>query len=171
MAANGQVSIAWGDGEHVFNIAKIGQLLELEEKCGVGVAEVFNRLREGRWRFNDVRETVRLGLIGGGMTPVKALALTKTYTDERPLAESHPVAMTILMAAIVGVPGEEVGKKKPEEAKAETPPSGSPAPASTEEGLSSAGRLERLMNAPFSSSLQELTPTIEPKEGTTSPSP
>ena len=27
MAANGSVTLAWGDGDHTFNVAKIGQAL------------------------------------------------------------------------------------------------------------------------------------------------
>lgn len=109
---NGKVTLAWGDGDHDFNIAKIGQIFELQDKCGCGLMEIFNRLREGRWRFEDIRETVRLGLIGGGKTPAQALVLTKRYVDERPLAENTQAAMTILMAAIVGPPEEEQPEKK-----------------------------------------------------------
>lgn len=111
---NGKIELAWGDGDHAFNIAKIGIVLELEEKCGVGVYEIFQRIREMRWKFSDIRETVRLGLIGGGKTPVEALVLTKRYVDERPWEENVHVALAILMAAIVGVPGDEVGKENAE---------------------------------------------------------
>lgn len=109
---NGKISLAWGDGDHDFNIAKIGQIFELQDKCGCGLMEIFNRLREGRWRFEDIRETLRLGLIGGGKSPAEALVLTKRYVDERPFAENTQAAMTILMAAIVGPPGEEQPEKK-----------------------------------------------------------
>lgn len=108
---NGRIEIAWGDGDHVFNIGKLAQVFELEDKCGCGVQEVFNRLREGRWKYADVRETIRLGLIGGGKSPVEALLLTKRYVDERPWAESVFVAQAILMAAIVGVEGDNPAKK------------------------------------------------------------
>ncbi len=117
MVPNGKVEFTWGDGEHTFNIAKIAQALELEEKCGCGVAEIFERLRNGRWHINDVRETIRLALIGGGIDtkngidPQKAALLVKRYVDERPWQESVQTAMLILMAAIVGVSGDEVGKK------------------------------------------------------------
>ncbi len=113
MAANGQVEMAWGDGDQVFNIAKVGVALELEAKCECGVSEIFDRLRNGRWWLNDVRETLRLGLIGGGMEPAKALILIKRYVDNRPWAESVQPAMAVLMAALVGVPGDDIGKKPP----------------------------------------------------------
>ena len=125
---NGKIELPFADGDYTFNIAKIGQVLELEEKCGCGVAEVFARLmsaddlRNARWRFNDVRETVRLGLIGGGASAPDALRLVKAYVDVRPWQESIPIARTILMAAIIGVPGDDVGKKQEaDQAKTESP--------------------------------------------------
>ncbi len=112
MAINGEVELTWGDGEHKFNIAKIGQVLELEDKCNCGVSEVYNRIREGRWRFNDLHETIRLGLIGAGMEPPKAMVLVRRYVDDRPWVESVQVALLILMSALVGVSGDEVVKKQ-----------------------------------------------------------
>ena len=112
MAANGEVELTWGDGQHKFNVAKIKSALELEEKCGAGVAEIFQRIRDSHWHINDVRETLRIGLIGGGATPDEALRLINRYCDDRPWAESLQPAMVVLMAAMVGVPGDEVGKKQ-----------------------------------------------------------
>lgn len=139
--ANGKISLSWADGEHEFNVAKIGQIFELQDKCGCGLMEIFSRLREGRWRFEDIRETIRLGLIGAGATPAQALILTKRYVDERPFAENTQTAMAILMAAIVGVPEEEQLEKKAGADRDETsstprgvssdPPSMPSAPAST----------------------------------------
>lgn len=135
MTANGRIELAWGDGDHVFNLAKIGQVLELEDKCGCGVMEVFERLKSDRWKINDVRETIRLALIGGGKTPIDALNLVKRYVDERPWAESVRPAMMILMASIVGVPDDSVGKVQAEgtvteaTAASSAPPSTAPAPS------------------------------------------
>ncbi len=135
---NGSVEIVYGDGEYVFNIAKIKCALELEEKCGAGVAKIFERLCKGDWHINDVRETLRIGLIGGGLDPTKASKLIKRYFDERPWREGVEPAMVVLMAAMVGVPGDESGKKpKAEQAKEEEQPSSgqmadSSAPQSTD---------------------------------------
>ena len=81
MASNGEVELTWGDGQHKFNIAKIKSALELEEKCDAGVAEIFQRIRDSHWQINDVRETLRIGLIGGGATPDKALRLINRYCE------------------------------------------------------------------------------------------
>jgi len=146
MAANGQVEMTWGDGDQVFNIAKVGVALELEAKCECGVSEIFDRLRTGRWWLNDIRETLRLGLIGGGMEPPKALVLVKRYVDNRPWAESVQPATVVLMAALVGVPGDDIGKKPAAErtteasqAPSSVPMDASSAPPSTDSPQAAAG--------------------------------
>src|SRR5262245_43932089 len=111
MAINGEVELTWGDGEHKFNIAKLKCILELEEKCEVGVAEIYQRISTGKWRFNDIRETLRLGLIGAGMRPDQALRLINRYCDDRPWTESLLTAQAVLIAAMVGVPGDDLEKK------------------------------------------------------------
>lgn len=114
MSADASVTFAWADGEHRFRLA-IGQLRELQEKCGAGPLEILDRLATRRWHVDDVRETMRLGLIGGGLEPFKALALVRHYIDDRPLMESVPAAQAVLMAALVGVPDDDVGKEGAEE--------------------------------------------------------
>ena len=128
MSADASVTLAWGDGEHKFRLA-IGQLRELQEKCSAGPIEVLDRLANRRWRVDDVRETVRLGLIGGGLDPIKALSLVRHYIDERPLMESIAPAQAILMAALIGAEGDEVGKEE----AGETTTDGSASRPSTEQ--------------------------------------
>lgn len=128
MSADGSVTLAWGDGEHKFRLP-IGGLRELQQKCDAGAIEVMDRLRDRRWRVDDVRETLRLGLIGGGMTPVDALILVKRYVDDRPIMESVPTAFAVLMAALIGVPDDPVGKAEAEEP---APAGSSPSPLSSE---------------------------------------
>lgn len=98
----------------MFCLAKVGLILDLEEKCGVGIAAIMTRLGDGSWRLNDVRETIRLGLIGGGMDPTKAMASVKNHVDERPLTSSVLLAYEVITAVMVGVKDDPVGKKKPE---------------------------------------------------------
>lgn len=113
MSANGTLAgIAWGDGEHTFNIAKIGLLLDLEAKCNASLGAIYERLLAGRWAVNDVREVVRLGLIGGGMPAHLANATVQRKIDQGfPLAPHALIAVAILQAAILGVEGDDVGKK------------------------------------------------------------
>lgn len=111
MSGSAKVSFAWGDGEHTFRLA-IGQLRELQEKCNAGPAEILARLSGATWRVDDLRETIRLGLIGGGKSPTDAHLLVVRYVDAVPLFDSVAPAQAILMAALVGAPGDQPGKPK-----------------------------------------------------------
>lgn len=102
----------WGDGEHSFRL-RIKELLELESKCDAGVYTIFRRLAAGAWYVNDIRETVRLGLIGSeDSKPADAAKLVKRYCDERPLTESLETALLILDKTLT--PPDEIVKKKPD---------------------------------------------------------
>ncbi len=129
---NGEIRLSWGDGEHTFNIAKIGQVLELEEKVALpgGVFELFEKVRLGRARMSELREVMRLGLIGGGMGAEPALRLVDRYLQEWPWAVTRLAAQSVLAASLVGVPGDPVGKEPAERATTEAP-SASSAPPST----------------------------------------
>lgn len=124
------VELVWGDGLNRFAL-HIGELRELQKKCDAGPQRILQRLASVDWLIDDIRETIRLGLIGGGKTPSEAHALAVRYFDERPPLESRSVAQVILMQAIVGVPDDVVGKKKAETAQTD-PTDGSPSPQSTD---------------------------------------
>jgi hypothetical protein len=133
VSRDGAVTIAWGDGEYRFRLA-IGEIRELQEKCDAGPQEILRRLTVGTWRLNDMRETIRIGLIGGGMKPAEALGKIARYVDEFPLFDNILPARAILVAALVGVEEEPLGNGEPAEAETEatdaspSPPSMGPAP-------------------------------------------
>lgn len=54
--------------------------------------------------MSDIREIIRLGLIGGGIEPAKALRLVRTYVEERPAVENFPLMISILDAFLNGQP-------------------------------------------------------------------
>ncbi|NBJ13339.1 gene transfer agent family protein [Microvirga arsenatis] len=143
MSSDASVSFDWADGEYTFRLA-IGQLRELQDKTGVGPYALLARLIDGTWRVDDLRETIRLGLIGGKVDPLKALGLVRTYVEGRPLAESVNPAKAILSAAIFGNPEDPVGKQKPEETDRAT--DGSASPSSTDPEPSSGGQPEPSTN-------------------------
>lgn len=123
MSATGTRAIIWANGEDQFCLAKVGLILDLEEKCKAGFAVIMARLESGAWGLNDVRETIRLGLIGGGMAPDKAMAAVRNHVDPNPLSHSVLVAYEVVRAVMFGVPddpvgktGDDAGKAKPAEA-------------------------------------------------------
>lgn len=121
MSRNGSVSFDWGDGEHDFRLA-LGELRELQEKSGVSPFAISDRLRDGHPMVDDAREVLRLGLIGGGLKPIEALALVRRHVDERPLSEGTLPASLVLSAALFGVADEEPGKSEAETGEPPAPP-------------------------------------------------
>lgn len=91
------------------------ELIELQEARDCGPAIVLARLFVGEWRVEDIREVIRLGLQGGGMSPAEATKLVKIHV------EGHPeniggedgllkLATSILSAALDGAPDEPLGE-------------------------------------------------------------
>lgn len=137
-----RVALKWADGrgkgmdgKHVFRLG-IGELRELQENTGHGPRSIYTRISSGTEFVDEVRETIRIGLIGGGATPADALALVERYVDGRPYIESCPVALTIIGGALIGAPEEavdedDVASKKADAAEttatiSQTAASGSP---------------------------------------------
>jgi hypothetical protein len=145
MAGNGaatdvpanQLTLDFADGEYVFRLP-VGQIAELQQKCDAGVGEIFGRMCAGRYlndkgemllnpalarfKYEDVAETIRLALIGGGggmangeaveVGPVKALQLVRSYVHPRPLLENWRIAYAILAAFMVGYTDPDTTEKK-----------------------------------------------------------
>lgn len=109
MSRNGAVAFEWADGHYSFRLG-LGDIRELQEKCDAGPAFIMGRLIDGSWRVDDIYQTIRLGLIGGGLTPVKALAVCQKYVAGRPLLENILAAQLILQSALAGVEDEPLGK-------------------------------------------------------------
>lgn len=119
---------------------RIGEIGELEELCGSGVGAIWKRLALLEFRHADIRETIRLGLIGGGeLVPGAAETLVARFVDDHPLAETVDLAVSIMRALIEGVieggkiteadkimPGKETAESETD-ASATSPPISPPA--------------------------------------------
>lgn len=112
MSRDASVLLTFLDGEeYVFRLAW-GQLIKLQEARDCGPFVIYVRLHGIEWRMEDVRDVIRLGLVGGGMDEVKARKLTKEYVEQRPLIKTLPIAQAVIKAAILGPPDEEELEKK-----------------------------------------------------------
>lgn len=110
MSRSGAIELKWADGLHAFRLA-YGELRELQEKCDAGPMFVLTRLETGSWLVDDVVETIRLGLIGGGAEALDALRLVERYVKDRPAwLLNVKVAQAVLGAALLGVKDEPLGK-------------------------------------------------------------
>jgi hypothetical protein len=80
-----EITLEWGDGIYDFAL-KMAQIEELEHLCDEGIgriaARVFSRVD---FSYRHIRETIRLGLIGGGLPAIEAARLTKIYVDGVPI--------------------------------------------------------------------------------------
>jgi hypothetical protein len=110
MSADGSVTFTWADGEYRFRLG-IGELRELQDKCGTGPEAIFERLVARSYLVDDVRETLRLGLIGGGMQPLRAKAKVEKYADTGTLQMNAVAAYGVLAAALRGDPNDTLGKQ------------------------------------------------------------
>lgn len=102
-------SLVWPGGEHEFAL-RMNELRRLQTACDAGPEEVFNRLRVGTWRLNDLVETIRLGLIGAGMKEADAKVLVLPLFEQYPLAEFKFIAHKILHHSLLGPEDDQPGK-------------------------------------------------------------
>jgi len=99
----------FGDGEKTFALTDT-MIRELEHKAGVGIGLFYQRVVAAQFFVTDLVETIRLGLIGAGMSPADAQRLVDTYATDRPLAETVPLALDILNARWGGEPITDEGQ-------------------------------------------------------------
>lgn len=110
---SGKISLPFGNDTHVFKLG-YGQLKELQDAVDAGPFVIFDSLLKNTWKIEYIRETIRCGLVGGGMSGIDAIRMVKTYVED---VESYPlqpnvlIAAAILNAALIGAAEENVGKK------------------------------------------------------------
>lgn len=110
---------------------RIGEIQALERACQCGIFGLLLRLGSHQAYVADIRETIRLGLVGGGETDAASTTLIMAEIDGRPLTEHLPLAAEIIKSVIDGLPqqteeeGEESGAAKKATAESMTP-AGSP---------------------------------------------
>lgn len=144
------IDLAFADGTYRFALG-LAEIHELQTKCKVGIGGLYARVLQGRVRddievghpgyaayhLEDLVETVRHGLIGGGTATVngqevkvgamRANELVERYLHPMPLMEQWNLAAAILHAKVDGF--EDPAEKKSPLAEGEaTGGSTTPAP-------------------------------------------
>lgn len=130
------LELHFADGEYLFEL-KLPQLAELQQKRGIGIFAIYGRVLKGRYLLGDTPiaapedgeafaedlfETIRLGLIGGGrglvdgkeieVSPLTAKRLVENYCHSAPLRETWSTAAAVLSARVLGFTPPGVDKKK-----------------------------------------------------------
>lgn len=96
----------FGDGEHTFRLTK-REIEELQVKCGSGIGAIANRLFARNFAQADINETIRLALIGGGMSAKRAHEMLVAYVEGRPLVATYELAAKIFERTLCGNPHGE----------------------------------------------------------------
>jgi hypothetical protein len=91
----------FGDHNHVFALGRL-QVAELERLCGSGIGAICNRVFRMQFSQAEVFNTIRLGLVGGGLSPEIAERLIETYAAPYPLEATYPLAVGTLEALWFG---------------------------------------------------------------------
>lgn len=111
-----------GEGEFPLRLG-IGELEALQEKIGCGPNMIAERLSTGAWFIGDIKQTIRLGLIGGGMSQKEAHELTERTVKEGYINDYVLTAYHTVIASLIGVDDEDFGDVASGEAEAGmTPP-------------------------------------------------
>lgn len=141
------IDLEFADGEYRFALG-LEQIDELQLKCAdSGIGEIYGRIIEGAvrgpdgtivlqpmsagFRAEDLFETIRLGLIGGGsgevdeqsikVDPRLARRLMKNYVYNRPMIEAWQIAASIMLAVVSGYsPPEKSGNGEAAAKEAQT---------------------------------------------------
>lgn len=124
------IDLQFADGQYLFKLG-LAQIRELQDKTGTGIGALYARVLQGRmgdtledahpayamYHVDDVRETVRQGLIGGAgglvdgadvkVTALRATELVERYLDPMPLKSQWDLAAAILFALVEGYADEE----------------------------------------------------------------
>jgi hypothetical protein len=124
--------LVWPGGEHDFLLAAIGQLKALEQSRDSGPLEIYVRIVNGSYRADDITETIRLGLIGGGMDKDEARKLVISSLDRASINSLRPLAISILNNTLFwDGKGDEPGEAQAGEA---TSPSRTRSPTAEPDG-------------------------------------
>jgi hypothetical protein len=143
MSADGSIDLFFGDAIHVFRFA-IGQFRELQEKVNmrrlaigaplVGPMTLLKSLQANDAWPDDIRDVLRIGLNGGGMSQSDTHRLLVNHFDTTPPLTHMRTAHVALLAGLVGGIGDDVGSKKKPQTETATPHP-SPSPGSTATAL------------------------------------
>ncbi|MEQ9241238.1 gene transfer agent family protein [Roseovarius indicus] len=103
-----EVIAEWAGKERLFRLT-LGGVFDLEEACGKeAIGSIFKRVSSGGFHANDLYHTVRIALIGGGMSSLEAKQLMETHFHRTPYIKNAELAGDILIALMSGV---EEGRK------------------------------------------------------------
>ena len=113
MSRNGHIDLEFAGKIRRFRLA-IGELEELQEVTGVGPVVLLQRFFEDEQSFVDVREVLRIGLVGGGEEVSDAYELVRDL-HERPVIPAVTAATVVLTVALERDSQEPIEPNEPKD--------------------------------------------------------
>ncbi len=108
MALYEGVTKSWADGEYTFRLRE-AEMKSLQSSQEMGIYAIQQRIVLGKAYLQDVVETVRLGLIGGGTDPKDAKRLVEDYVlKPQRFDQAYDLAEEIFRESLKGYWGEEL---------------------------------------------------------------
>jgi hypothetical protein len=103
---------SWADGVYTFRL-RLGELRSLDARFKMGPQYLALKIDDANGTIDEITETIRLGLIGGGTDAAKAAQLVDDYII-RPsrINTASQLAAEILAAHLIGEPEEDLPKPK-----------------------------------------------------------
>jgi hypothetical protein len=100
------IDLKFADGEYSFKLG-LGQIVEIERKCNAGIGAIYARTLRGRfgmsddeampteaeYRFVELVEVIRQGLVGGGQGLVDGADVRVSSTRANDLIESYVIGI------------------------------------------------------------------------------
>lgn len=112
----GRATFDWGDGEHTFRLTFKG-ICELEAKVDRGIMWLYRELDRSEAKLEHIREVFRIGLIGGGMEPLKAIQLVRNYIEDRPNILANTASAKLILLPVLLEPKGDALPKAPRRRK------------------------------------------------------
>ena len=81
----------------------IGEIKKLEQATGAGIGEIYRRIISLSFTLDDVRLTIKRGLVGGGEVEEATAQAMVLASDAMPIDARHRLAQHILLACFFGV--------------------------------------------------------------------
>lgn len=95
------IELTWAGGRDAFALP-IEQMRALQKRCDAGPVHILARLTNGTWLIDDVAQTIRFGLEGGGMDASEATKTAERFIETDHLGGYVQVAANILMYSLYG---------------------------------------------------------------------
>jgi Phage tail tube protein, GTA-gp10 len=124
MALYEGVTKSWADGEYTFRLRE-AEMKAIQSNAKTGLYTVFKRIMTGDAYIEDLTETIRLGLIGGGTDPKDAKRLVNDYVlQPQRFNEALDLAQEIFSTSLEGYWGEELPNPQAPGGKNDRPSTG-----------------------------------------------